>query len=181
MPRTRSLRSFFPQRVLDVELTRIFYAKNNPFQFGVYRGGEDLNNKHPPGGSFKGEISADRGSWCPTGPVETTMSSFLPPEIFYLIVDHLYDEQTTLRVCCLLSKSWIWRTRRHIFAHVEFEESGFSIGPGSSIASWKKAFPDPSNSPAYHTHGLKIYGLNTCPVQLLFSLKGRELGGPERD
>jgi hypothetical protein len=81
------------------------------------------------------------------------MSSPLPPEILDLIVDHLHDEPTALRACCVVSKSWIHRTRTHLFANVEFHPST------SSIELWKKAFPDPSNSPAHHTRSLTARGL----------------------
>jgi len=83
------------------------------------------------------------------------MSSSLPPEILDLIIDHLHDKPTTLKTCCVVSKSWVPRTRRHLFARVEFH------APQSPVELWKKTFPDPSNSPAYHTHTLSI---NSTPV-----------------
>jgi hypothetical protein len=82
--------------------------------------------------------------------VQTTMSSPLPPEILDLIVDHLHDEPTALKACCVVSKAWIHRTRTHLFASVEFHPSP------SSIELWKKAFPGPSNSPAHHTRSLTV-------------------------
>ena len=51
---------------------------------------------------------------------ETTMSCTLPPEILDLIIDHLHDEPATLKTCCVVSKSWVPRTRKHLFALVEF-------------------------------------------------------------
>jgi hypothetical protein len=78
------------------------------------------------------------------------MSSSLPPEILDLIVDHLHDEPTALKLCCVVSKSWIQRTLKHLFACVEFS------APQSHIEPWKKAFLDPSNSPAHHTRSLSI-------------------------
>ena len=77
------------------------------------------------------------------------MSLPLPPEILDLIVDHLHDEPTTLRACCLVSKSWIPRTRRHLFARVEFRSSRL-------FKLWMKAFPDSSNSPAHYTRSLDL-------------------------
>jgi hypothetical protein len=79
--------------------------------------------------------------------VKTTMSSSLPPEILDLIFDHLRDEPTTLKTCCIVSKSWIHRTRKHLFARVA---SKFHI------KLWKKVFPDPSNSPAL-THAVSPF------------------------
>jgi len=80
------------------------------------------------------------------------MSCPLPPEILDLVVDHLHDKPTMLKTCCVISKSWIQRTRRHLFAGVEFDNSE------SEIELWKKAFPDPSNSPAHHTRSLLVHG-----------------------
>ena len=85
--------------------------------------------------------------------MHATMSPSLPPEILDLIVDHLHDEPTALKACCVVSKSWIQRTRTHLFASVQFHPST------SSIELWKKAFPDPSNSPAHHTRSLVIGGI----------------------
>jgi hypothetical protein len=78
------------------------------------------------------------------------MSPSLPPEILDRIVDHLHDEPTTLKTCCVVSKSWIQRTRTHLFVSVDFYPST------SSIDRWKKAFLDPSNSPARYTRTLSI-------------------------
>jgi len=79
------------------------------------------------------------------------MSSPFPPETLDLIIDYLHDEPTTLRTCCVVSKSWVQRTRRHLFAHVEFSDPYY-------IKLWKETFPDPSNSPAHHTHTLSVSG-----------------------
>ena len=76
------------------------------------------------------------------------MSSSLPPEILDYIVDHLHDEPDTLKACCVTSKSWVSRTRTHLFSRIEFLKSTFQ--------SWMKAFPDPSNSPAHYTRSLTI-------------------------
>jgi len=78
------------------------------------------------------------------------MSSSIPPEIHDLIVDHLLDEPTALKACCLVSKSWIQRTRKHLFARVKFRPFDHRV------ESWKKTFPDPTNSPAHHTRSLNI-------------------------
>jgi hypothetical protein len=83
------------------------------------------------------------------------MSPSLPPEILDLIVDHLHEESAALKACCIVSKSWIHRTRTHLFASIEFH------APESHIELWKKTFPDPSNSPAHHTRHLLIRGLST--------------------
>ena len=86
------------------------------------------------------------------------MSCFLPPEILDHIVDHLPNEPTALKKCCLVPKSWIPRTRKYLFAHVEFraERSHFEL--------WKKTFPDPSNSPAHQTRSLLIHGFAAVAV-----------------
>jgi len=73
----------------------------------------------------------------------------LPPETLDYIVDLLHDEQETLERCCLISKSWIPRTRKHLFADIKF----FNVW---DLEAWKKTFPDPTNSPAYHTRTLLV-------------------------
>ena len=77
------------------------------------------------------------------------MSYSFPPEIHDRIIDHLHDEPTALGACCLVSKSWIPRTRMYLFADVRFT-CEFRIG------RWVKAFPDPLNSPAHYTRILTI-------------------------
>jgi len=78
----------------------------------------------------------------------TTLSS-LPCELLDHIVDLLHDSQISLRNCCLVSKSWIPRTRTHLFAEVHFNTA-------SSMQSWKETFPDPSTSPARYAKALFI-------------------------
>ena len=77
----------------------------------------------------------------------------LPPEILDLIVDHLHNDRAALKACCAASKSWIPRTRVHLFGRVEFSTLR------SPVEWWMKAFPDPSNSPAHHTRTLSIVGI----------------------
>ena len=43
----------------------------------------------------------------------------LPAEILDYIIDHLHDTEDALRNCSLVSKSWIPRTRTHLFADVK--------------------------------------------------------------
>jgi len=81
--------------------------------------------------------------------------SSLPSELLDVVVDHLHDEPTPLKACCTVSKSWVPRARKHLFARVEFHVSGSNIG------LWKMSFPDPSNSPAHHTCNLSIHGPQT--------------------
>jgi hypothetical protein len=64
----------------------------------------------------------------------------LPTELLDHVVDHLYDMRAALRNCCLVSKSWIPRTRKHRFTDVMF----YTI---KSLQTWKEMFPDPLTSP----------------------------------
>ena len=79
------------------------------------------------------------------------MTCSLPPEILDHIVDHLHDESATLGACCIVSKSWIPRSRIHLFAHVNFTNR-------LPVGSWAEAFTDPLNSPAHYTRTLEIQG-----------------------
>ena len=76
-----------------------------------------------------------------------------PPELLDHIVDILHNKREALKNCCLVSRSWVPRTRRHLFAHVSFETE-------EVLESWKKTFPDPSTSPAPYTNKLSINCLN---------------------
>ena len=73
----------------------------------------------------------------------------LPPEILDHIVDLLHDDQNALEECCLVSKSWIPRTRKHIFADIRFDVK-------EELESWKGTFPDPITSPAHYTKTLHV-------------------------
>jgi len=79
------------------------------------------------------------------------MPPSLPPEILDSIVDHLRGDPATLKTCCLVSKSWIHRTREHLFANVGF------FATYHRVELWVEAFPDPTNSPAHHTRTLSIH------------------------
>ena len=81
---------------------------------------------------------------------------YLPPELLSLIADLLQDTDDALKTCCLVSKSWIPRTRRHLFAEVVFRTD-------KDLQSWKTTFPNPITSPAYYTRTLFI---NFCPVAI---------------
>lgn len=73
----------------------------------------------------------------------------LPVETLDNIVDHLHDTDHALRNCCLVSKSWIPRTRTHLFADVRFAAE-------ADLKSWKETFPDPPTSPAHYTKSLTV-------------------------
>ena len=76
----------------------------------------------------------------------------LPAEILDNIIDYLHDNPETLKRCCLVSKSWIPRTRKHLFADVKFHTV-------TNLQSWKEMFPDPSTSPARYAKSLIVH----CP------------------
>lgn len=73
----------------------------------------------------------------------------LPPEIQDSIVDCLHSEPETLKYCCLVSRAWVSRTRKHLFAAIKFHTS-------AHLEAWKTTFPDPSNSPAHYARTLSI-------------------------
>ena len=86
----------------------------------------------------------------PRSCVATTMSNpRLPPELLDHIFDLLHDTRSALKNCCLVSRSWIPRTRRYLFANIAF-------GTTKNLRSWKTAFPDPSTSPARYTRCLLV-------------------------
>jgi len=102
------------------------------------------------------ETSAQNGSFA-FWP-ETAMSNpRLPPEILDYVVDLLHDKPGALKQCCLVSKSWVPRTRKHLFANINLKRV-------YDLAAWKKTFPDPANSPAYHTRSLFVGCLDSVTV-----------------
>ena len=46
-------------------------------------------------------------------------------------------------------QSWVPRTRKHLFRQVWLDCS-------AHVDEWRKTFPDPANSPGYHTRSLYI-------------------------
>ena len=79
-------------------------------------------------------------------------SPHLPAELLDHIVDILHNTVHELPNCCLVSKSWVPRTRKYLFANIRFPFA-------ERLQSWKKTFPDPSTSPAHYTRTLSI----DCP------------------
>jgi len=73
----------------------------------------------------------------------------LPPEILDYIVDFLHDDPNALKGCCLVSESWVPRTRKHLFAEVELRTE-------ENLESWKKMFSDPSTSPVHFAKSLHV-------------------------
>lgn len=76
----------------------------------------------------------------------------LPPELLDRVIDFLCDSSDALISCCLVSKSLIPRTRKHLFAEVEFQTT-------YDLESWKAMFSDPTTSPASYAKTLVI----RCP------------------
>ena len=73
----------------------------------------------------------------------------LPQEIIDYIIDILQNERGTLEKCRLVSRSWVPRAQKHLFAVVRFES------PADPTA-WMKTFPDPANSLGYLASSLYI-------------------------
>jgi len=89
---------------------------------------------------------------------------YLLPEILEYIIDLLQNNSETLKRCCLVSKSWVPRTRKHLFVHIELRYP-------STLEAWKKTFPDVTNSPAHHARFLMV----GCP-ELVTAADGEEGG-----
>jgi len=74
---------------------------------------------------------------------------YLPPEILDYIVDLLHDNPNALQKCCLVSKSWIHRTRKHLFAEVDLISE-------ERLGSWKGKFLEPSTSAGQFAKSLRV-------------------------
>ena len=83
----------------------------------------------------------------------------LHPEILDHIVEYLHDELLMLEECCLVSKSWVPRTRSHLFDFVAFDSPEL-------LELWMKTFPDPSNSPACYTRSLRLFRFEIITVAI---------------
>ena len=98
------------------------------------------------------------GKWgfAPSVPLltATAMSNAaLPTELVGFIIDLVCDiSESSLRSCCLVSKSWIFPVRCHLFCNVMF-------GDPEMLQWWTDAFPDPSSSPAHYVRSLTVW----CP------------------
>ena len=77
----------------------------------------------------------------------------LLPELLDQVADYLHDTDDALRNCCLVSKSWIPRARKHLFANIQFDTK-------ENLWSWKETFRDPSTSPAHYAKTLQIHCLS---------------------
>jgi len=80
---------------------------------------------------------------------------YLPPELLDHTIDLLHDNPEALKECCLVSKSWIPRTGKHLFADTVFRTQ-------NKLQSWLETFPDPFNSPAHHARTLTYSQLVEC-------------------
>ena len=99
-------------------------------------------------------FSTSTSNWTAT----VTSNPDLPAELLDHIVDFLCDDTEALKTCCLASKSWIPRTRKHLFAHVDFYSP-------TRLQAWKNTFPNPSTSPAYYTKFLFLsYQWDEAPL-----------------
>jgi len=93
----------------------------------------------------------------------------LPAETLDHIVDHLHDKERALRNCCLVSRTWIPRTRRHLFANIKLQTKVHQ-------KSWKETFPDPSTSPARYARSLSI----SCSLPVTAAEAAGWIGGFSR-
>jgi len=77
---------------------------------------------------------------------------YLAPELLDHIIDLLHDARHALGNCSLVSKSWIPRARKHLFADIRFDTT-------EKLQLWTKVFTNPSTSPAHYAKTLSI----DCP------------------
>ena len=99
------------------------------------------------GMNLKAWAACGCGEACPT--FTMTTSRGLPPELWDYIIDQLYGQSDALKACSLVSNSWAFRSRKHIFSSIFFNG-------GSHVDAWRNAFPDPCNSPAHYAQTLTV-------------------------
>ena len=85
-------------------------------------------------------------------PVETRadFTPRTPQEIVDEILDHLAadSDHRSLRLCALVSKSWVPSCRRHLFHTILFTMR--------DMAQWLETFPVPEKSPAHYIRDLRM-------------------------
>lgn len=86
----------------------------------------------------------------------------LPPELLDHIVYFLRGSKPALRNCCLVSKSWIPRTRKHLFANITFHRK-------VTVKAWMETFLDPLTSPSCHAKTLSIHNAQVSRVECVGS------------
>lgn len=59
----------------------------------------------------------------------------VPQETLDTIIDELADDKCSLKACCLVSRRWLWRSRKHLFSRVRFS----SLRGSKSLRNWSKA------------------------------------------
>ena len=105
-------------------------------------------------------------------PAQTAMSNpTLPPELFDHVIDLLHHQRETLKQCCLVSKSWIPRTRVYLFAEIAFRDI-------VELGRWRNIFPNPANSPGYYTRSLSLHSTNRSIVAIVAEGDGWIRGFP---
>ena len=78
-----------------------------------------------------------------------------PPELFDYLTDLLHDQPNTLKQCSLVSKSWVPRTRKHLFSGIAFQSR-------NDLDVCKELFPaDPNALSVCYTHSLSLRSMDT--------------------
>ena len=94
--------------------------------------------------------AVSEGGW-PLFGLFLELLSTLRPDIFTNLPNQPYPLYSgVLKNCCLVSKSWTPRARKHLFADITFRSA-------DDLKSWKETFPNPLASPAYHTYILSVH------------------------
>ncbi|KAF9778142.1 hypothetical protein BJ322DRAFT_1214811 [Thelephora terrestris] len=116
------------------------------------QGSQELTGGKAPGNLVLGVCQSQIAIRDQRAPNLTTMSDRrLPLEILDYIVDLLHDEPQALKNCCLVAKSWVPRTRKHLYNKIE-------ITYRTDLEAWWKVFPDPGSSPGHHTRSMLFHG-----------------------
>ncbi|KAF9643188.1 hypothetical protein BDM02DRAFT_3192080 [Thelephora ganbajun] len=85
----------------------------------------------------------------PRLPVRNGNAVYIPIEIIDEILDHLRTDESCLRSCALVSKSWTPSCRKHIFYRV-------TLGDPLGFVKWTNSIPAAPNGPHLYTRELTI-------------------------
>jgi hypothetical protein len=91
------------------------------------------------------------------------MSVSLPQEITDKIIDAVAKDPAlqipTLRACSLVSRTWVYRSQRHLFSNIELH--------GSSIGNWRSAVRPGEDGPSHHVTRIRYHAGNWDSYRIL--------------
>lgn len=90
--------------------------------------------------------------------MSTILSPVFPAEIFDIIIDYARDDRHSMAVCALVCRSWVARSRLHLFETIHFRNARETGGSGN-YASFLRLLDSPHPSFVTHIFNISSHGL----------------------